>query len=113
MSFEFIYLSILFIVDFLFSLFLVSSIPLFWVSNFNWSSCFYLVCVCGGGGGIGGGKPLFCMLGYIPTTKEGFTFIIPTFASHSDFGGLDYNVFIVVFLVLHIIVLIMIISLVS
>jgi hypothetical protein len=51
MSFEFIYLSILFIVDFLFSLFLVSSIPLFWVSNFNWSSCFYLVCVCGGGGG--------------------------------------------------------------
>jgi hypothetical protein len=37
------------------------------------------------------------MLGSIPTTKEGFTFLIPTLANHFDFGGLDYNRFIVVF----------------
>jgi hypothetical protein len=53
------------------------------------------------------------MLGFIPTTNEGFTFFIPTLISHFDFGGFNYNGLIVVFLLLHIIVLIMVISLIS
>ncbi len=67
----------------------------------------------GGGGRRGRGKPHFCILGFIPTTNEGFTFFIPTLISHFDFGGFNYNGLIVVFLLLHIIVLIMVISLIS
>jgi len=37
---------------------------------------------------VGKGKPLLCVLGFVPTTKEGFTFCVLAFASHLDFGAL-------------------------
>jgi hypothetical protein len=58
-----------------------------------------LVCVCvcvwGGGGGVGKKrffvlvfKILVCVLGFILTTKEGFTFFILALACRFDFGAL-------------------------
>jgi hypothetical protein len=40
------------------------------------------VCVCVKG------KPLLCVLGFVPTTKEGFTYFVLALASHLDYGVL-------------------------
>jgi hypothetical protein len=43
----------------------------------------FCVCVC-----VGKGKPLLCVLGFVPTTKEGFNYFILILASHLDYGTL-------------------------
>jgi hypothetical protein len=40
---------------------------------------------------VGKSKPLLCVLGFVPTTKEGFTFCVLAFASHLDSNGLDFG----------------------
>jgi hypothetical protein len=37
---------------------------------------------------VGQGKHLFCVLGFVPTTKEGFTYFVLVLANHLDYGVL-------------------------
>ncbi len=53
--------------------------------NFNCSFCFCCVCVCVC---VWKGKPLLCVLGFVPITKEGFNYFILVLASRLDYGAL-------------------------